>query len=73
MKGKILVLLSVIVTSFGCSNTDSDKDASSEASITEGTPFSLVKNKTPELVIAHKVDDYELWKASFDWWPRYPR
>jgi arginine/lysine/ornithine decarboxylase len=66
MKGNILLLLSVLAISFACSNKETNTDASNEEQITDGTPFNIVANRDPELVIAHQVEEYELWKASFD-------
>lgn len=66
MRGNILVLLSVLAISFACSNNNSDSESNTGASITDGTPFAEVEKRAPELVIAHQVEEYELWKASFD-------
>lgn len=66
MRGMTIALLSILAISFACSNNNSDSEASTEASVTDGTPFREVEARAPELIIAHQVEEYELWKASFD-------
>lgn len=61
-----LTALLIIGLLISCGNNESSTEAPLATVETEGTPFIADDNSSPELVIAHHVKEFELWKASFD-------
>lgn len=58
-----LLIMSILIA---CGNKTTTMEESLSTIATEGTPFKLDDNSDPELIIAHHVKEFELWKASFD-------
>jgi len=58
-----MLIMSLMIS---CSNNSNTTEETTSTNLTDGTPFRVDENSDPELVIAHHVTEFELWKASFD-------
>lgn len=63
-----LPLAALLISSLliACGNTKTKTEEPLSTVETEGTPFKIDDSSDPELIIAHHVKEFELWKASFD-------